>query len=300
MSSYAFLSPMSSSIVAPSLAQIAQDFGVTSNGERQMLLSVFILAYAVGPLFLSPMSETYGRIPVLQSAGIFFTVFDGACGLAQNPGQLIAFRFLSGIGGSSPLSLGGGILSDMWSREERGRMVSIYSLMPLLAPATGPIIGDFIAVYVDWRWSFYATFFAGVVIQIIGFIFLRETCAPRLLHVKLKKLRKSTGNKNLYTEFEHFDQPLWKVLRESLSPPIVMLGTQSIVQILALYMAYVYGLLYLIISTFPILWQELYDEPANIAGLHYIGLAIGFFIGTQITARFNNKVRSNLRFCFLC
>ena len=216
MSSYAFLSPMSSSIVAPSLKQIERDFGVANDVERQMILSVFILAYAVGPLFLGPMSEMYGRAPILQSAGIFFIVFNGACGLAQNAGQLIAFRFLAGIGGSAPLALGGGILTDLWDPEERGRTVSIYSLMPLLAPATGPVVGGFIDVYSNWRWSFYATFFAGVVIQIVGFTFLRETYGPRILHKKAKRLREMTGNNQLRTEFEHLDQPVRKLLSEVL------------------------------------------------------------------------------------
>ena len=290
MSSYAFLSPMSSSIVAPSLAQIQHDFGVTNDVERQMMLSVFILAYAIGPLLLGPMSEMYGRVSVLQSASIFFTIFNGACGLSQNAGQLIAFRFLAGIGGSAPLSLGGGILTDLWSPEERGRTVSIYSLMPLLAPAMGPVVGGFIDVYSNWRWSFYATFFAGVVIQILGFMFLRETYAPRILHDKAKKLRKESGNTALHTEFEHLDEPLWELLSQSLSRPLVMLGTQIIVQVLALYMAYVYGLLYLVISTFPFLWVEVYEESVDIGGLNYIALAVGFAIGTQLCARFNNKV----------
>ena len=70
----------------------------------------------------------------------------------------------------------------------------------------------------------------------------------------------------------------------------MLLGTQVIVQVLALYMAYVYGLLYLLISTFPILWEKLYGESVDIGGLNYIALAIGFFIGTQVCARFNNKV----------
>ena len=301
MSSYAFLSPMSSSVVAPSLLQIQRDFGVTNDVERQMMLSVFILAYAVGPLSLGPLSEMYGRVPVLQSAGIFFTIFNGACGLAQNTGQLIAFRFLAGIGGSAPLSLGGGILTDLWSPEERGRTVSIYSLMPLLAPAIGPIIGGFIDVYSNWRWSFYAMFFAGVVIQVLGFIFLRETYAPRILHDKAKKLRKESGNNALHTEFEHLDEPLWKLLSQSLSRPLVMLGTQIIVQVLAVYMAYVYGLLYLIISTFPVLWVEMYGESVDIGGLNYIALAIGFAIGTQLCARYNNKVWNyQSQSCCLC
>jgi len=76
-----------------------------------MLLSIFVLAYAVGPLVLGPLSEVYGRVPVLQLANLFFLVFNLACGFARTGGQMLAFRFLAGLGGSAPLAIGGGILA---------------------------------------------------------------------------------------------------------------------------------------------------------------------------------------------
>ena len=54
------------------------------------------------------------------------------CGFAQNKDQLIAFRFLAGLGGSAPLSIGGGVLGDCFRPEERGQAIAIYSLAPLL------------------------------------------------------------------------------------------------------------------------------------------------------------------------
>ena len=137
VSCFTFISPVASSMVAPSLTTIAADFGITSEVESQLVLSIFILAYAVGPLFLGPLSEIFGRRIVLQLANGFFLVFNLACGFAQNSGQMIAFRFLSGLGGSAPLSIGGGVLGDVWLAHERGRAVSVYSLMPLIGPAVG-------------------------------------------------------------------------------------------------------------------------------------------------------------------
>ena len=69
------------------------------------MLSVFVLAYAIGPLVLGPMSEIYGRVPVLQLANLFYLVFNTACGASKNKGEMIAFRFLSGLGGSAPLAV---------------------------------------------------------------------------------------------------------------------------------------------------------------------------------------------------
>ncbi len=136
-------------MVAPALNKIGQDLGVESDIEKSLMLSIFVLAYAIGPLFLGPLSEIYGRVIVLQLSNLFFLAFNIGCGFAQSKGQLIAFRFLSGLGGSAPLALGGGVLSDCWRAEERGKSISIYSLAPLLGPAVGPIAGGFIAMKVS-------------------------------------------------------------------------------------------------------------------------------------------------------
>jgi MFS family permease len=135
-------------MVAPALDKIGQDLNVQTSIEKDLVLSIFVLAYAIGPLFLGPLSEIYGRVVVLQLSNLFYLAFNIGCGFAQNKSQLIAFRFLSGLGGSAPLALGGGLLSDCWRAEERGKSISIYSLAPLLGPAVGPIAGGFIALKV--------------------------------------------------------------------------------------------------------------------------------------------------------
>jgi MFS family permease len=102
---FTLISPVSSTMIAPALKYIAADFDIKDEFTSQLTLSIFILAYAVGPLFLGPLSETYGRAIVLQLANLFYLVFNIACGVCQSKGQLIAFRFLSGLGGSVPLAV---------------------------------------------------------------------------------------------------------------------------------------------------------------------------------------------------
>lgn len=92
-------------MVAPALPQIQQDLGINDNVIGQMVLSIFILAYAFGPLLFGPLSEIYGRIPVLQLANLFFLIFNLVCGFAQTGPQMLVFRLLAGLGGSAPLSM---------------------------------------------------------------------------------------------------------------------------------------------------------------------------------------------------
>jgi MFS family permease len=70
-----------------------------------MTLSIFVLGFAFGPLVLGPLSEVYGRVKVLQAANLFYFTFNTACGGSRSKGQLIAFRFLAGLGGSAALTV---------------------------------------------------------------------------------------------------------------------------------------------------------------------------------------------------
>lgn len=304
-------------MVAPALVNISQEFGIKSDIEQTLVLSVFILAYAVGPLFLGPLSELFGRVMVLQIANGFFIVFNLACGFAQNSAQMIAFRFLAGLGGSAPLSIGGGkkdnerrdnsvsltlttlsgTLGDCWQPHERGKAIAIYSMMPLLGPAIGPIAGGFITQHTTWRWAFWATSLAAGTIQLCGIFLLQETYAPELLRRKKILLAKKTHNPNLRTEYDNPSRTLTSHMRNALVRPFRLITTQPIIQVLALYIAAVYGYMCLVIASFPKLWTSdaYYSQSTSRAGLNYLSLGVGFFVGTQVCAPFNDRIYKYLK-----
>jgi MFS family permease len=100
-----------------------------------------LITNQLGPLFLSPLSEIYGRRILLNLANIFFCAFTLGCALAPNLGGLITMRLLAGLGGSACLTLGAGVISDLFLREQRGRAMSMYSLGVMFGPVFGPICG---------------------------------------------------------------------------------------------------------------------------------------------------------------
>jgi MFS family permease len=175
--------------------------------------------------------------------------------------------------------------------------MAVYSLAPLLGPAIGPIVGGFIAENTTWRWVFYATSIATGVFQIAGVLFLRETYAPRILKIRAKKTRKATSDLSYETEEERKNKTLSQALQTSLVRPFRLLATQPIVQVLALYMAYIYGLMYLMLSTFPILWTDpqYYDESTGIGGLNYISLGLGALLGANICVYLNDRTYRHLK-----
>ncbi|KAJ9633931.1 hypothetical protein H2199_009180 [Coniosporium tulheliwenetii] len=275
VSCFTFISPVSSTFVAPALPVIANEFNITSSIQQALVMSIFLLAYAIGPFVLGPLSEIFGRVVVLQWSNMFYLVFNTACGFAQTKEQMMALRFLSGLGGSAPQALGGGVLSDCWRTEERGKAIAIYSLAPFVGPAVGPIIGGFIAEGTTWRWIFWVVSIADALVQVLGFLFLKETYAPKILAVKAKQLRHQTGNNALHTQWQNPDHSFAKILRKNLVRPFIMLFTQPCIQALAFYRAFLYGLMYLV--------------------LNYLSLGIGFIIGLQICAPINDRIYCALK-----
>lgn len=127
---------MVSTIMAPALTNIAAELGMTAT-ESAMALSIYLLATALGPLVIGPLSEIYGRQVVLHASSVWFLVWNVLCGFATTKGTLIAARFLAGFGASAIYALGGGVLGDIWRPEQRGRSMGVYLLIPLLGAAVG-------------------------------------------------------------------------------------------------------------------------------------------------------------------
>lgn len=99
---FAFIAPMASTMVAPALDTISDEFDLESKVEEFLVMSIFLLAFAIGPFLWGPLSEVFGRVRVMQGANMIFLLFNTVCGFARNKHQMMAFRFLAGIGGSAP------------------------------------------------------------------------------------------------------------------------------------------------------------------------------------------------------
>lgn len=180
LASITFISPLASSMFAPAVSFMDEEFHNSSLILSSLTVSIFVLGYCVGPLILAPLSEIYGRRIVLTCANIFFCVWQVGCALSPNLSALIVFRFLAGIGGSGCLTIGGGVIADLFHPDQRGAATAIYSLGPLFGPVVGPIAGGFVGERVGWRWVFWILLIAASVVTIGIEIFNRET-NPRVL-----------------------------------------------------------------------------------------------------------------------
>lgn len=275
---------MVSTIMAPALNEIGSSLNMNQE-ESVMGMSVYLLATAFGPLIIGPLSEIYGRQPVLHVTNIWFLIWNIICGFANNKGLLIASRLLAGLGASAIYALAGGVLGDIWPREQRGRSMALYILIPMLGAAVGPIVGGFITEGTTWRWIFWSTSILQAVMVAGSFLAFKETYAPVILQRKARLVRKSTGNNQYHTEMEKLASgrsALW-VIQRSLTRPLRLLAFHPIIQIQSLLSAFDYGILYLMLSSFSDLWTNQYGESVSISGLHYIAICLGEIIGVLVT-----------------
>ncbi|KAH6668770.1 putative MFS multidrug transporter [Halenospora varia] len=276
---------MASTIISPALPAIGTALNITNDVELQTTMSVFVLGYAAGPLFLAPLSEMYGRVIVIQLSNAWFVIWCLVCGFAKTKAQMIAARFMAGIGGSAALAIGGGILSDVWRPSQRGKSLAIYNFVPLLGPALGPLIGGYIAQRLSWNWSFWILAIFEAVLLLISLFTFHETYAPTILSRKASMVRKESGDERWYAKHEETKLTLARKLFLALSRPTEFLLTYPIIQILSFYSAYSFGLLYIVHSTFPTLWTEVYHQSTSQSGLNFISIAVGFTLGVQIGSR---------------
>ena len=162
--------------------------------------------------------------------------------------------------------------------------------MSLLGSAIGPIVGGYITERVDWRWMFWLSSIFGVVLVLVSLYTFQETYEPILLGKKAKKLRKDTGNPHLQTRFELEFEQNPATLRQNLARPLRLFFTDPIIPVISIYLAFNFGVLYLVLATFASLWTEQYHWSVSSSGLNYIALVIGEVTAAQLGARVQDRV----------
>lgn len=282
VSLYTLISPMSSSILSPAMSDLAEDFHITSKTVQALVISIHILAWAVGPLFIAPLSEDdrIGRKTVLSVSCWLSLAFNLGCALSKNTTQILVFRFISGLFSATPLNVSPAVVSDLFDAKNRNISLAGVFLVPFVGPAIAPIIGGFIVEAKGWRWVLYTLCIINATIALLGTFFYVETYTPALLKKKAKQLRKKTGNMNLHTIYEISNgETTWEKLQVTVTRPIVLLFTHPMIIGLGSFMAFIYGFLYLMIVTFPMVFGSVYGFSQGTTGLMYSSLGIGFVLG---------------------
>jgi MFS family permease len=185
-------------------------------------------------------------------------------------------------------------MADLWTSDERGVSYGLVTFAPLLGVAVGPIIGGFITDGLGWPWLFWIVSMWDGFLVFLGIFLIHESYEPTLLAKKAKKLRESTG-RAYYSTIERTHPTLAKKLKLAMIRPLRMLVTQPIVPLVSAYMAYHFGVYCLVISTFANVWTARYHQSVSTSGLHYIAIAVGAGLASQLGGYATDKVWAHLK-----
>jgi multidrug resistance protein len=244
---------------------------------------------ALSDQILGPLSEMFGRRIVLNISNVIFCAFTLGCALAPSLGGLIVMRFLAGVGGSACLTIGAGVISDLFPTEQRGKAMAMYTIGVLFGPTMGPVIGGFISQRAGWRWCFWVLLITGSIFSTFIGVLYPESNHVVLLDRKTARLRKELNRPELLNILTHkknaAELQRSTILKHGLIRPLKLLFTSPIVFLLSLYMSFVFGLLFLLLTTITQVYIQTYGWSPEMCGLSFLGVGLGNFLGIAFVAR---------------
>jgi DHA1 family bicyclomycin/chloramphenicol resistance-like MFS transporter len=163
-------------IFVPALPEAARDLGA-SVGGMQMTVSVYIMGLAVGQLAYGPLSDRFGRRPVLMAGLTLYALAGLAAAFAPDVHSLIVARLLQALGGCAGLVIGRAIVRDTALPQEAARRLAMMNLMVAIGPGAAPIVGGALASSLGWRSIFFALALLGIVNLLFSWRLLPESKA---------------------------------------------------------------------------------------------------------------------------
>ncbi|KAK5553510.1 hypothetical protein LTR46_008485 [Exophiala xenobiotica] len=287
-----FLVTCTSSIYTLTYDQLIDHFH-TSREVATLGLSSFVIGLALGPMFLAPLSEFYGRKPIYVLSMVMFTIWLIPEAVAQGMATMIVGRFFDGFAGSAFLAVAAGSIVDMFEPSQIAFPMMIFSAAPFLGPAAGPIIGGFINQFADWRWTFYTLLIWSGCLTAAVILVVPETYPKVLLKRKAASKRKESGNERWWAPIERNDDSLLHTLLHSCVTPCKLLILEPMCLLLCLYSAILLGIVYLFFGAFPLVFQANHGFQLYQVGLSFCGLGVGMIVGV-LTNPFWHKNHARL------
>jgi DHA1 family bicyclomycin/chloramphenicol resistance-like MFS transporter len=168
------LGPVATDMYLPSLPDIGRALSATP-AEVQLTISSYLIGFAGGQVIYGPLSDRFGRKPVLFASLLLFCVATIACALAPTIGLLIAARVLQALGGAGAIVIARAIVRDLYTGARAGRELSLMGAIMALAPIIAPIVGGILQAAFGWRASFLVAFAFAVAAAAVVWRLLPET-----------------------------------------------------------------------------------------------------------------------------
>jgi DHA1 family bicyclomycin/chloramphenicol resistance-like MFS transporter len=172
------IGPLTTDRYLPSLPAIVRQL-VATTAQGQLTISAYLVGFAVGQIVYGPVSDRYGRKPVLIGALVVYCVASLACALSSSIGMLIGARALQALGGCGGIVLARAIVRDLYAGARAGRELSLIASVMALAPVLAPIAGGLLQSGFGWRSVFLTLLVLGLAGIAVIWLLLPETLTRR-------------------------------------------------------------------------------------------------------------------------
>lgn len=259
-------------------------------------ITLYVFGLAIGPLFLSPISELYGRRITFIFSLTLSIIWQCLATWSKSIVGVMFGRFLSGFCGSSFLSVAGGTISDIFDKHTITVPMAVYTTAAMLGPSLGPIVSG--AFYtVNYKWVFITFLIASGVCLVLIIFTIPETYVPTLLIKKAKRLRLETGDQNYYAPLEITKKhtPIFNAMVLSCKRPFSLLLFDPMVGVLCFYTGIELAIVYLFFVAFPYIFPKLYNFNPMESACSYLGLTVGMVLATPTSIIFQNRLETRIK-----
>jgi MFS family permease len=273
---------------APALEAISSDLHITSEVLRQMLLSIFMLGYAIGSIVWPVLADYLGRAATIRFGITIFMAFNIGCGFATSQEMLIGFRIASGIGGAVALSVGAAMVADLSASSSRNIYEIVYGTVSAVAVALGPVLSAWVTQRLSWKWIFWIVAIASFMAFVEAQVGLRETHSEVILRWRAERYRRERGDYRYHAAFadnQWWPRTSWAVLRRSkktYAQAIQLLPYEPTALFVILCNAVIYGTQYAVLLVLAHIMQDTYGQGVGTSGLIYLALAAGGLVGAVL------------------
>ncbi|WP_445466266.1 multidrug effflux MFS transporter [Faunimonas sp. B44] len=254
------LSPFAINVIVPSMPALERHFSA-DYGTVQLVLSLFLVAVAAGQIFVGPLSDRFGRRPVLLLGFLIFTLASLAAVFAQSIAALIALRIVQGASGCVGIALGRAIIRDLYDRRQAASMIGYVTMGMAMAPMLAPFFGGVLQETQGWRAVFVLMTAFGLVCLLVTVRWIPETNFAR------------TPVLNFGTMLRDFR----------------ILGSERDFVLFTASTGLTAGVFFSFLGGAPYVAERILDLSPSVYGLWFSLLAIGYALGNFLSARFSER-----------